>query len=293
MSERPTPEVLLGRLVELLDLLPGDQPDRFVGRNVPVPGGRVFGGQVLGQSLVAAGRTVPPERRAHSLHAYFLRPGHVDEPITFAVERLRDGRSFTARRTHALQAGQPILSMIASFQSVDDGLEHADPAPRAPEPESLPTNAELLGGIDHPVVDYWAFERPVDVRGVDQPIFLAPASRRSSDTAVWLRAPGGLPDDPLLHAAVLAFASDYTLLESVLRRHGLAWSTPGLKLASLDHAMWFHRPARPDEWTLYSHHSPSASGGRALVNGSMHDRQGTLVATVAQEGMIRLPSTAG
>ena len=288
MTSSPSPESLRDQLVADLRLEATDDPDRFVGQNVSQPFGRVFGGQVLGQSLMAAGRTVYSERAPHSLHAYFLRPGDPEVPIEFAVERLRDGRSFSARRTHALQHGRPILSMIASFQQPDSGLDHADPMPLAPPPEDVPTTAEVLAGVDHPAARYWSHERPMDVRNVDGPIFLAPSASTSPDGKVWLRTPAPLPDEPLLHAAVLAFASDYSVLEPVLRRHGIAWSTPGLKIASLDHAMWFHRPARADEWLLYSHHSPSASSARGLVQGSMFDSSGRLVATVAQEGMVRL-----
>jgi acyl-CoA thioesterase-2 len=288
VTERPTPEALRDGLVQDLRLEATDDPDRFVGQNVFQPFGRVFGGQVLGQSLMAAGRTVDADRPPHSLHAYFLRPGDPEVPIEFAVERLRDGRSFSARRTHAMQHGRPILSMIASFQAPVDGLEHADPMPSAPPPEDVPTTAEVLAGIDHRAAAYWSHERPMDIRNIDSPIFLRPAEDRSPDSRVWLRTPAALPDEPLLHAAVLAFASDYSLLEAVLRRHGLAWAHPGMKVASLDHAMWFHRPARADDWLLYTHHSPSASSARGLVQGSMFDGEGRLVATVAQEGMIRV-----
>ena len=288
-EERPTPEALRDRLVEDLTLEATDDPDRFVGQNVFQPFGRVFGGQVLGQALMAAGRTVEVDRAPHSLHAYFLRPGDPQVPIEFAVERLRDGRSFSARRTHALQHGRPILSMIASFQVASTGVDHEDPMPDAPAPEQVPTTAEVLAGVDHPAAAYWSYARPVDIRHIDGPVFLRPASERSTAGSVWLRTPAELPDAPLLHAAVLAFASDYSLLESVLRRHGAAWATPGLKVASLDHAMWFHRPARADDWLLYTHRSPSASSARGLVQGSMFDRSGHLVATVTQEGMVRIP----
>ena len=293
MTSSPSPESLRDQLVADLRLEATADPDRFVGQNVRQPFGRVFGGQVLGQALMAAGRTVETERAPHSLHAYFLRPGDPEVPIEFAVERLRDGRSFSARRTHALQQGRPILSMIASFQVPDTGLDHADPMPDAPPPEEVPTTADELAGVDHPAARYWSHERPMDVRNVGGSIFLAPSPDTSPDGRVWLRTPAPLPDEPLLHAAVMAFASDYSVLEPVLHRHGIAWSTPGLKIASLDHAMWFHRPARADEWLLYSHHSPSASSARGLVRGSMFDRSGRLVATVAQESMIRLTGDRG
>lgn len=285
----------LAGLLAVLDLEPCGTDDvgqdRFLGQSQPQPWGRVFGGQVLGQTLVAAGRTVDADRPVHSMHGYFLRPGDSAAPIEFAVERLRDGRSFSARRVHALQHGKPILSMIASFESEAPGLDHADEMPLGvPDPESLPTTAELLGHIDHPAAQYWARERPIDIRHVDSPIYLEPGPERVARQAVWMRADGPLPDDELLHRAVLGYASDYTLLESVLRRHGATWATPGLKAASLDHAMWWHRPVRADEWLLYCQSSPSASGARGLGIGRMFTRDGRLVASVAQEGMLRVPS---
>lgn len=281
----------LAGLVAVLDLEPRGVDDRgqdlFVGQSQPQPWGRVFGGQVLGQSLVAAGRTAPDGRRVHSLHGYFLRPGDSEMPIEFAVERLRDGRSFSARRVQALQHGAPILAMIASFQTEDTGLEHADDMPDAPDPETLPTASELLGHLDHPAARYWSRERPIDLRHVESPLYITAGGERVARQAVWMRALGRLPDDDLLHRAVLGYASDYTLLESVLRRHGVAWASQ-VKAASLDHAMWWHRPARADEWLLYVQASPSASGARGLGIGRIFSRDGALVASVAQEGMLRV-----
>jgi len=250
----------------------------------------VFGGQVLGQALVAAGRTVEAGRDVHSMHGYFLRAGDSDEPITFAVERLRDGRSFSARRVHAIQFGKPILSMIASFQDEAPGLDHQDAMPDVPGPDELPTTAELLGHIDHPVAQYGARERPMDLRHVQSPLYWQADPERVARNAVWMRTPAAMPDDPLLHRAVLGYASDYTLLESVLRKHGVTWATRGLKAASLDHAMWWHRPVRVDEWLLYVQASPSASGARGLGIGRIFSQDGRLVASVAQEGMLRVPA---
>ena len=286
----------LAGLVEVLDLAAEGADeygnDVFVGQSQPQPWGRVFGGQVLGQTLVAAGRTVSDDRHVHSMHGYFLRPGDSQEPIRFAVERLRDGRSFSARRVHALQHDKPILSMIASFQDDDPGPEHQDAMPAdVPAPESLPTTFDLLGHIDHPAAQYWARDRPVDIRHVQQPIYMEPDPQRVARQAVWMRAMGRLPDAELLHRAVLGYASDYTLLEAVLRRHGVTWATPGFKAASLDHAMWWHRPVRADEWLLYVQASPSASGARGLGIGRFFTREGTLVASVAQEGMLRVPAS--
>lgn len=285
----------LTELLTVLDLEPHGVDDRgqdvFVGPSQRQPHGRVYGGQVLGQTIIAAGRTVDAARHLHSMHGYFLRPGDSDVPITFTVERLRDGRSFSARRVHALQYDKPILSMIASFQEAATGLDHQDPMPDSiPDPESLPTTADLLGHIDHPAARYWASGRPVDIRHVTKPVYLEEDPDRAARQAVWMRAVGPLPDDELLHRAVLGYASDYTLLESVLRRHGVTWITPGLKMASLDHAMWWHRPVRADEWLLYVQASPSASGARGLGSGRIFNADGVLVASVAQEGMIRLPN---
>ncbi|WP_104178836.1 acyl-CoA thioesterase II [Arthrobacter sp. B0490] len=281
-------------LLDLLDLsgAEGAQTDEeiFVGSSARQPGRRVFGGQVLAQSLIAAMRTVDSSRDVHSMHAYFLRAGDSDQPITFGVQRLRDGRSFSARRTHAYQNGVPILSMIASFQTPDDGVVHQDTMPEGmPDPESLPTTAQLLGGLDHPVARAWAFERPFDIRHVDAPLYLTNEGSQEPRNAVWMRSLGALPDDPDLHRAALAYASDYTLLESILRPHGLSWIQPGMSVASLDHAMWWHRPVRVDEWLLYVQSSPSASGARGLAAGRIYTRAGDLVASVAQEGMIRVP----
>ena len=264
--------------------------DIFTGPSQWSPNGRVFGGQVLAQSVVAGTRTVAADRPIHSMHGYFLRPGDIEVPITFAVDRIHDGRSFSTRRTQAYQHGVPILSMIASFQTVDEGLDHQTPMPEGmPDPESLRDERTMLATIDHPMARYWASGRPFDMRHVETPIYVEVAGERVAHQAVWLRARGRMPDDPALHRAALAYASDYTILESVWRRHGIAWSTPGLKAASLDHAMWWHRPVRVDEWLLYVQESTSASGGRALCHGRVYKQDGTLVASVTQEGMTRVP----
>ncbi|WP_395242954.1 acyl-CoA thioesterase [Agromyces sp. MMS24-K17] len=282
-------EGLLSTL-ELTDTGARTSEDIFTGPSQWMPRGRVFGGQVLAQSLVAATRTVEDDRALHSMHGYFLRPGDVNHPITFAVDRIHDGRSFSTRRTQAFQHGQPILSLIASFQTVDDGVHHQVEMPTdLPGPDDLPTAAEVLGRIDHDVARHWSNERAFDVRHVPSPIYLRVDGERVPRQAVWMRAVGRLPDDPKLHRAALAYASDYSILEPILRAHGVAWATPGLKIASLDHAMWWHRDARADEWVLFTQESPSAGGGRGLSLGRIYTPDGTLVASVAQEGMIRLP----
>ena len=288
----PAPDTLAG-LLDVLDLMPCPDvgPDAFLGQSQPQPWGRVFGGQVLAQALIAAQRTVEAERPVHSMHGYFLRAGDSNEAISFTVDRLRDGRSFSARRVQASQFGRPILSMIASFQVPGGGIDHAAPMPDVPPPDALPSLHERFG--DTPATEqvrYWLRQRPVDLRHVQTPVHVEGAERGSSQ-AVWMRAVAPLPDDPALHAAVLAYASDYTILEPALRAHGLTWSEPGMRVASLDHALWWHRPVRCDDWLLYVQESPSASGARALSLGRLYARDGALVASVAQEGMIRIPSS--
>ncbi|MGC7153149.1 acyl-CoA thioesterase [Paenarthrobacter ureafaciens] len=283
-------EVLIG----LLDLGDFDgartNEDIFLGPSQRQPRHRVFGGQVLAQSIMAGMRTVDADRVAHSMHGYFLRPGDANKPITFGVERLRDGRSFSARRVHAYQDGVPILSMIASFQVADEGLDHQTAMPEGiPDPESLPSTADLLSSFDHPLARHMSSERPFDVRHVDPALYVTAPTRHVATNAVWMKTIGPLPDDPNLHRAALAYASDYTLLEPILRKHGLAWMTPGMSVASLDHAMWWHRPVRVDEWMLYVQESPSAQGARGLATGRIFNREGLHVATVAQEGMVRIP----
>ncbi|KGN37619.1 acyl-CoA thioesterase [Knoellia aerolata] len=268
----------------------GEDMTLFLGQSQKMPHGRVFGGQVLAQGVIACGRTVSTDtpRPLHSLHAYFMRPGDDTQPIHFAVEKMRDGRSFSTRRAHALQNGKPILSMSCSFQEPADGLDHQDPMPQVPLPDGLKSLSDVFGGIDHPGAKHLAEGRAIEQRHVEGNLFVAPGPEEVAHQSVWLRAIGELPDDPLLHSAVLAYASDYALLEPVLRRHGRQWTDGTLNVASLDHAMWFHRPARADEWVLYAQESPSAQGGRGLGIGRMFTADGTLVATVAQEGMLRL-----
>ncbi len=287
----PDPVAALLAALDLTDTGARTSEDIFTGPSQWTPGGRVFGGQVLAQSLVAATRTVPADRPVHSMHGYFLRPGDTDHAITFSVDRIHDGRSFTTRRTQAYQEGKPILSMIASFQTQDEGLEHQVAMPEGlPDPESLPSTAEVLSGIDHPVAQFWSTRRAFDIRHIESPIYFEVAGERAPHQAVWMRAIGSLPDDPNLHRAALAYASDYSILESSLRAHGIAWGTPGLKVASLDHAMWWHRFGRADEWLLYVQESPNAVGGRGLSLGRMYSRDGRLLASVAQEGTIRVPA---
>jgi acyl-CoA thioesterase II len=286
----------LASMLAVLDLAGSDArttEDIFTGVSQPMPLGRVYGGQVLAQSIVAASRTLPSERTPHSMHGYFLRPGDADEGLTFSVDRIHDGRSFSTRRTQAFQGGVPIFSMIASFQDEDPGLEHQAPMPGdVPPPEDLADAAMHLGSL-HPMSKRLIADNPVELRHVPSPIYTTVEGGARASQAVWMRTRGRLPDDPALHRAALAYLSDLTIQESVLRAHAVSWATPGLKVASLDHAMWWHRPGRVDEWMLYLQESPSARGGRGLTNGRIYSREGVLIASVAQEIMVRVPQVEG
>jgi acyl-CoA thioesterase-2 len=264
--------------------------DIFTGVSQKMPLGRVYGGQVLAQSIVAAERTIPEGRSVHSMHGYFLRPGDASKGITFSVDRIHDGRSFSTRRTQAFQEGVPIFSMIASFQDEDPGIEHQAAMPAdVPAPEDLPDLEDHLAGL-HPVSKRLFTDRPLDLRHVPSPIYLSVQGERVPRQAVWMRTRRAIPDDAGTHRAALAYLSDMTIQESILRAHGVAWATPGLKVASLDHAMWWHRPGRVDDWMLYVQESPSARGGRGLATGRIYSRDGMLVASVAQEIMVRVPT---
>ena len=264
-------------LVELLDLEMIDS-DVYRGRQPETSLQRVFGGQVLGQALAAATRTVDPDRLVHSLHGYFLRPGDTGVPIVYRPEPTRDGGSFSSRRVVASQHGKPIFYMSASFQRPESGLDHADPMPAdVPAPDESPTLGSVLEARTNRTADAWNKEwAALDVR-------LAGAT----GTRFWIRAAGKLPDQPALHACVLAYASDLTLLGASLVRHGLVIGDRRIQPASLDHAMWFHRPFRADEWLLYDQASPSASGGRGFTTGRLFTVDGVLVASAVQEGLIR------
>lgn len=267
--------------------------DIFTAPSQWMPHGRVFGGQVAAQSVLAAMRTVEADRSVHSMHGYFLRPGDVAQPITFSVDRIHDGRSFSTRRSQAYQNGVPIFSMIASFQDDDPGLDHQATMPDGlPQPEDLPSAAEVLEPIDHPTAQFWASSRPFDLRHAPGPVYFRVDGEHVPHQAVWFRALSALPDDPDLHRAALVYASDYSILEPILRAHGHSWATPGLKMASLDHALWWHRFARVDDWLCYVQESPNAIGGRGLSTGRIFTRDGMLVASVAQEGMVRVPRQA-
>jgi acyl-CoA thioesterase-2 len=278
----------LDQLVAVLDLEELEL-DLFRGRTPKEDRLRVFGGQVAGQALVAAGRTVA-QGAVHSLHAYFLRPGDPSIPILYQVDRIRDGRSFTTRRVVAVQHGHAIFNLSASFQIAESGLEHQIPMPAAPDPESLPTFKErtehLLTSAPEELRRWLARDRPIDARHVDPADYMKP-EKRPPRQLIWIRADGTLPDSPLLHQCVVAYASDMTLMDTATLPHAISWVDSRFQMASLDHAMWFHRTFRADEWLLYAQESPNASGSRGFTTGSLFTRDGRLVVSVAQEGLIR------
>ena len=277
---------LLDRLdLESLDL------DLFRGFSPHDGRPRIFGGLVAAQSLIAACRTVEG-RVAHSLHGYFLREGDTSVPVIYHVDRIRDGRSFATRRVVAKQHGKAIFNMSVSFQKPEEGLEHQAPMPDAPRPETVPTNLERLRGYKarsaHPAVDFLLLlDRPIQRREIDHVDLLEPEPHKGTQR-MWFRADGELGDDPVLHQAVLTYASDYGLLESSFNEHGHSFLTDELIIASLDHAVWFHQPARADRWMLYVTQSPRTSGGRGLNFGHIYSEDGALVASVAQEGLMRI-----
>jgi acyl-CoA thioesterase-2 len=280
----------LDDLVALLDLEVLEE-GLFRGKQPETSLQRVFGGQVAGQALAANSRTVEPGRVVHSLHAYFLRPGDISVPILYDVERTRDGRSFSTRRVVARQHGRPIFYMSSSHQVPEDGLEHQDAMPAAPGPDECPELGDVLAAITHRPREDWDREwAALDVRyaGDSREGGSLSDAEHPAIARVWLRAAGTLSDDPALHTAVLAYASDLTLLAASTVPHGVFIGDPRLITASLDHAMWFHRPFRVDEWLLYDQVSPSASGGRGFATGRLFTQQGGLVASVAQEGLVRL-----
>ncbi|MBN9176280.1 MAG: acyl-CoA thioesterase II [Microbacterium sp.] len=278
-------------MLEVLDLDSGaarTTEDIFTGVSHPMPTGRIFGGQVLAQAIIAADRTTGDDRVPHSMHGYFLRPGDATRGLTLSVDRIHDGRSFSTRRTQAYQEGVPIFSMIASFEHEDPGLDHqAAPPAGITAPEDLVAASSV-----HPLSRRLLADSPIEVVHAEGGIYDGADGEPVAAQNVWMRTRRPIGDDPALHRAVLAYMSDLTIQESVLRAHGVAWSHPGLKVASLDHAMWWHRAARVDDWLLYAQESPSARGGRGLATGRIFTREGALVASVAQEIMVRVP-TAG
>ena len=276
---------------DLLGVLSLEQIEENIYRGYHPRGGliRTFGGQTAAQALVAAARTVDPGRPIHSLHSYFLRPGDPTLPTVFLVERIRDGRSFSTRRVHGIQHGEAIYSFAASFQRPEPGYEHQSSPPEVPDPETLPTFAEALAPYADRLQVSASLAETVDLRAIDLHPFVQRdvGPREVARHRVWMRAAGRLPDDPVLHSAMLAYLSDVTLLHPVLVRHGISFALDPVMGASLDHALWFHRPFRADEWLLYDAESPSASGARGLAMARLFSTDGRLVASVAQEGLVR------
>lgn len=286
-------------LPKILHLQPSksnsDGLDTFEAANQWMPHGRIFGGQVLAQGLMAAMQSVADDRLPHSLHGYFLKAGDISKPLTFEVDRLRDGNSFSSRRVLALQDGVPIFSMISSFQTESPGLNHQSDADAAwlteiPKPEQLPAPADHFADQESRGFGYWAESRPFEIRHCESPVYLSASGPKTANQSVWIRSKLHIPEDQLrMHLGALVFASDYTILEPILRRHGIAWLHPGLSSASLDHAMWIYRKPNVNDWLLYRQESPISGHGRGLSFGKIYDQEGCLVAAVAQEGMIRVP----
>lgn len=294
MPQQSPPNPAMDVLLDILDLERLEET-LFRGESPKVGWQRVFGGQVIAQALVAATRTVGADRVVHSLHAYFVLPGDPAVPIVYDVERIRDGGTFATRRVVALQHGKPIFFMTASFQVEEEGFQHQAPMPEVAPPESLLGEAEMramfLAQAPEPIRAYWERPRPVEIRPLSLERYLS-GRRQEPRQNVWMRTTGPVPQDRALRAAVLAYLSDMTLLDTALAAHGTSIFDRSLQVASLDHAMWFHCPAPLDDWLLYSQDSPRASGGRGLTRGSIFSRSGTLVASVAQEGLIRRKAKA-
>lgn len=282
---------------ELLSILDLDRLEHnlFRGRSPQTAWQRVFGGQTIGQALVAAQRTVDPGRRVHSLHGYFMRPGDTKVPIVYEVDRIRDGLSFNTRRVVAIQHGQAIFSLEASFQRDEDGLDHQVPMPLdVPGPEDLKTQRELLDTVEsvpEVIRRFWARERPLEIKPVGIEHYVS-REKLPPHQNVWIRTTGPVPAEWPIQRAILAYLSDMTLLDTSTFPHGRAVFDPDLQVASLDHAMWFHRDDPLDDWLLYTQDSPSSSGSRGLSRGTIYNRKGLLIASVAQEGLIRLRSKA-
>ena len=293
MANTPYPDDPTDILRDVLKLERLDADERsstFLGHTPPQTRGRVFGGQVLAQSLVAASHSVDADRFVHSMHCYFIRPGDATQPLHITVDHHRDGRSFSVRHVEVAQHDKVILSLTCSFQTESGGIEHYEPMPEGiPHPDRLPPISALVGMIDDPAAQELAYNRPFDIRYAYEPMFLRPAAEKVNRNIVWMKTFTPVNVSPNVAAAGLAYASDYTILEAVLRNHGITWSQPDKSVASLDHAMWFHRPFNLDDWLLFVQESPSAQSARGLGIGRIYTIEGDLVATVAQEGMIRLP----
>ncbi|SIQ68953.1 (3S)-malyl-CoA thioesterase [Rhizobium sp. RU35A] len=293
----PQPDVALSPMDELIATLDLERLEENLFRGVSPQIGwqRVFGGQVIAQALMAAQRTLPEDRFVHSLHGYFLLPGDPKVPIVYDVERLRDGSSFTTRRVTGIQHGRAIFAMSVSAQIEEPGYDHQTAMPSVRAPEDLMGEDEFqkdfLAHAPETVKRYWGRKRPVEIRPVSLVHYISD-EKLKPEQQIWVRATGAVPDDRHYQAAVLAYLSDMTLLDTSLYAHGTTIFHPSIQAASIDHAMWFHRPSRLDDWLLYAQDSPSTSGARGMTRGALYDRSGALVASVAQEGLIRKRASA-
>lgn len=280
-------------LKSLLSLLELEkiETDIYRGYNRDIGSARVFGGQVFAQALVAARKTVEQEREAHSVHGYFILPGDLKTPIVYFVDRLRDGASFCTRRVTAIQNGKAIFNLSASFHKTETGITHQSSMPEVAGPETLVPELDMIRSMEDRIPEkyrqVWVQDRPIDFRPLD-PLDPFNPEVRSPHRKVWFRTQGSMPDSVILNQAVLAYASDYGLLPTALQPHGISFREPGLQMASLDHSLWLHRPFRSDEWLLYCMDSPTAYGARGFTRGSIYSQSGDLVASVAQEGLVRI-----
>lgn len=270
-----------------------DQAFTAIPQYVPWP--KAYGGDMVAQGALSMMKSVGADRQLHSMHSYFLRPVDMHQPVRYEIEHLRDGRGYSTRQVRAFQNGKPVYSALGSFHVPEDGPETAAAAPEGSldlDPETLASAAQVLEGVEGPAAEYWSNGRSFDMRHVPDALYLPGERGASAHQAVWIRAFSPLPDDALIQKAALAYVCDYTILEPILRSQGLAWGSDGLVTASLDHAMWFHRPGRMDDWVLYAQEAVSSQDNRGLAIGRFYARGGQLLATVAQEGMIRAARTS-
>ncbi|MFI6869705.1 acyl-CoA thioesterase [Nocardia sp. NPDC050406] len=274
-------------LLELLDLEEAG-PDIFIGHHPDKVWSRTFGGQLVSQGLIAAGRTVGPGRPVHAVNAHFVRGGDPKKPIEYRVDRHRDGRSFANRTVTAMQDDQELFVMLAAFQDYGKGLEHGTPLPEVPDPDTLPRVEESFAGLEDRLEMFVNAPHPIDMRYTNDPAWILKGTgEKLNHNRVWMRTDGALPDDPMIHVAALAYSSDTTVLDSIITTHGLSWGLDRIIAATVNHSIWFHRPFRFDDWALYATESPVAAGSRGLARGHFYSRTGELLATTVQEGVIR------
>lgn len=285
----PTAQAFL-KAIELTKVEPLHADDAFTAMTQYAPWSKAYGGDLVAQATASASATVDADRVIHSMHSYFIRPADIGSPVRYEVERLRDGRSYSTREVRAYQGDKLVFVALSSFHAREAGDEYAEQMPAdIPEPDSLPSSEQVLEGVSSAAAEYWSTGRSFDMRHIPGPIYLEVDGAKQPHQAIWLRSFEQLPDNPELHRTALAYVCDYTILEPILRQQGRAWGDPGLVTASLDHSLWFHRDGRLDEWVLYAQQAVSAGHGRGLARGSFFSRAGELLATVSQEGMIRVP----